>query len=387
MPIPAGIERAGAMQRAKKTRKRWQFIGILAVALSVVIVLVILVVALLGRTPVTKVKAYRLPCDYSENIKPFGPYVLFYDGVSIHCMNSTGSVRWSFQIGTVAGFSAGEDVIAAWSGSTIYVIDKNGNSSYNDNLGETIQFARVGKQYVAAVVGDDTNPTLLVKDHYGAHMDMETDAYQYLMLLDVGFYGKNGEYMWTLALDIYGTAANTILNTFEVGKMNTGSVSLGEPITYAVLFENSVLHVINTRKMLAFNYRGTEDTTASVLVYGWKLMGSEVPDRGDALILFAPTSQTDSVFDIRELRLIHGDDDRQYSLPDTCIGATVWNKNIYALSSDTLYRAAAGDNRFADYELPMEANATQFIGTLTGGNILVACGNEVYVLTLPTTSR
>jgi hypothetical protein len=240
---------------------------------------------------------------------------------------------------------------------------------------------------VAAVVGGDTNPSLLVKDHYGAHMDMETDAYDYLMLLDVGFYGKNGEYMWTLALDVYGTAANTVLNTFEVGKMNTGSVSLGEPITYAVLFENSVLRVINTRRMLSFNYRGTEDSTASVLVYGWKLMGYEVPDRGNALILFAPTSQTDSVFDIRELRLITGSDDSQYSLPDTCIGATVWNRNIYALSKDTLYRAATGDNRFTDYELPMDSNATSCIGTLTNGSILVACGNEVYVLTLPTASR
>ncbi|MBN1777912.1 MAG: hypothetical protein JW811_07295 [Clostridiales bacterium] len=367
--------------------KRLRLIGILAVALSVVIVLVILIVSLLGHAPVTKVRAYRLPCDYSDNIKPFGPYVLFYDGVSIHCMSYTGTVRWSFQVGGDAGFAAGESVIAAWTGSTIYVIDKNGNSSYNDNLGESIQFARVGRQYVAAVVGDDTNPTLLVKDHYGAHMDMETDAYRYLMLLDVGFYGKNGEYMWTLAQDIYGTAANTILNTFEVGKMNTGSVSLGEPIAYAVLFENSVLHVINTRKMLAFNYRGTEDTAASVLVYGWKLMASEVPGRGDALILFAPTSQTDSVFDIRELRLITGDDDRQYSLPDTCIGATVWNKNLYAVSADMLYRAATNDNRFTDYELPMETEVTHFIGTLTGGNILVACDNEVYVLTLPSASR
>jgi hypothetical protein len=368
-------------------RKRLRLIGILAVILSVVAVLIILIVSLLGRAPVTKVKAYRLPCDYSENIKPFGQYVLFYDGVSIHCMSSTGTVRWSFQVGNNAGFSAGENAIAAWTGSTIYVIDKNGNSSYNDNLGEPIQFARVGKQYVAAVVGGDTNPSLLVKDHYGAHMDMETDAYEYLMLLDVGFYGKNGEYMWTLALDVSGTAANTILNTFEVGKMNTGSVSLGEPINYAVLYENSVLRVINTRRMLSFNYRGAEDTTSGVLVYGWKLMGYEVPERGDALILFAPTSQTDSAFDIRELRLITGDNDRQYSLPDTCIGATVWNKNIYALSRDTLYRAATGDNRFSNYELPMDSDATRYIGTLQGGNILVACGNEVYVLTLPSASR
>jgi hypothetical protein len=368
-------------------KKRLRLIGTLAVAISIVIVLVILVVSLLSRAPATKVKAYRLPCDYSDNIKPFGQYVLFYDGVSIHCMSSTGTVRWSFQVGNDAGFSAGDNVIAAWTGSTIYVIDQNGNSSYNDNLGETIQFARVGKQYVAAVVGEDTSPSLLVKDHYGAHMDMETDAYDNLLLLDVGFYGKNGEYMWTLALDFFGTAANTVLNTFEVGKMNTGSVSLGEPITYAVLFENSILRVINTRRMLSFNYRGTEDTTASVLVYGWKLMGYEVPDRGDALILFAPTSQTESVFDLRELRLISGDEDRQYSLPDTCIGATVWNRNIYALSKDKLYRAATSDNRFAEYELPMEKDATRFIGTLTNGSILVACDNEVYVLTLPGASR
>ena len=368
-------------------KKRLRLIGILAVILSVIAVIVIVVVSLLGNAPVSSVKAYRLPCDYSENLKPFGQYVLFYDGVSIHCMSSTGTVRWSFQVGNDAGFSAGENVIAAWTGSTIYVIDRNGNSTYNDNLGDTIQFARVGKQYVAAVIGDDTNPSLLVKDHYGAHMDMESDAYEYLMLLDVGFYGKNGEYMWTLAQDFYGTAANTVLNTFEVGKMNTGSVSLGEPITYAVLFENSILRVINTRKMLSFNYRGTEDTTASVLVYGWKLMGYEIPDRGDALILFAPTSQTESVFDIRELRLIAGEDDRQYSLPDTCIGATVWNRNIYALSKDTLYRAAASDNRFTDYPLPMELEATRYIGTLTNGNILIAADNEVYVLTLPSASR
>ncbi len=368
-------------------KKGLRITGILAVALSVIAVLAILLVSLFSRAPVTTVKAYRLPCDYSENIQPFGSYVLFYDGVSIHCMSATGTVRWSFQIGNDAGFSAGDSMITAWTGSTIYVIDKNGNSTYNDNLGDTIQFARVGKQYVAAVIGSDTSPSLLVKDHYGAHMDMEADAYDYLLLLDVGFYGKNGEYMWTLALDVYGTAANTVLNTYEVGKMNTGSVALGEPITYAVLFENSVLRVINTRKMLSFNYRGIESTTAGVLVYGWKLMGYEVPDRGDALILFAPTSQTDSVFDIRELRLISGTDDRQYSLPDTCLGATVWNRNIYALSKDMLYRAAIADNRFTSYELPMDKDATRYIGTLQSGHILIACDNEVYVLTLPSASR
>ena len=371
------------MQRVRPKRKRWQSLLILGAILIGLTAVIVLIVSLFGYRPVTRVTAYRLPCDYSDNIKPFGNDVLFYDGVSIHCMSDKGAVRWSFQLGASAGFDCTDDIVAAWAGNTIYIIDKNGNSTYNDNLGEAIQFARAGKQYVAAVIGDNTTPRLVVKDHLGAHMDEEADAYKNLLMLDVGFYGKNGEYMWTLSLDVFGTAANTILNTFEVGKMNTGEVSLGNAITYAVLYENSVLRVINTRKMLSFNYRGTEDTASSVLVYGWRLIDSEIPEKGSALMLFAPTAQTDSDFDIRELRLISGATDRRYSLPDTCIGAAVWDKNVYAVSATMLFRAAMGDNHFTDYKLPLSKPATRYIGALSNGNVLVACDNEVYVCTLP----
>ncbi|MDD3213009.1 MAG: hypothetical protein PHY64_05020 [Eubacteriales bacterium] len=374
------------MQRVKK-RKRWQSILILVAILAGIAAVVTSAVLLIGRRPTSNVTAYRLPCQYNDSIKPFGSNVLYYDGVSIHCMSNTGAVRWSFQLGSNAGFDCTDDVVAAWAGNTIYIIDKNGNSTYNDNLGEPIQFARAGKQYVAAVIGDTTSPRLVVKDHEGAHMDEEADAYDNLIILDVGFYGKNGEYMWTLSLDVFSTAANTILNTFEVGKMNTGEVSLGSSITYAVLYENSVLRVINTRKMLSFNYRGTENTDSSVLVYGWRLIGSEIPEKGNALMLFAPTAQTDSDYDIRELRVISGSADRRYSLPDTCIGAAVWNKNIYAVSAGSLYRASMEDNRFSEYELPLDQPADRFIGVLSDGHVLVACGDEVYICSLPQVSR
>ena len=371
------------MQRIAPKRKRWQSILILTGIITGIVSVILLITTLFAYRPVTKVSAYRLPCDYNDSIKPFGTNVLYYDGVSIHCMNSTGAVRWSFQLGANAGFDCTDDIVAAWAGNTIYIIDNNGNSTYNDNLGESIQFARAGKQYVAAIIGDTTSPRLVVKDHLGAHMDEEADAYQNLLILDVGFYGQNGEYMWTLSLDVFGTAANTILNTFEVGKMNTGEVALGSSITYAVLYENSTLRVINTRKMLSFNYRGTEDTASSILVYGWRLIDSAVPQKGNALMLFAPTAQTDSDFDIRELRLISGTTDRRYSLPDTCLGATSWEKNIYAVSATTLFRASMEDNRFTDYALPLSTPATRYIGALNNGNILVACDTEVYVLTLP----
>ncbi len=374
------------MQRVNPKMNRTQAFALLFLILVIIGLGVWLIAGLFSQKPDTEVRASRLPCPYSETIRPFGENVLYYDGMSIHCMSSTGSVKWSFQIGANADYDCTDKVITAWVGSTIFILDENGTSSYNDNLGETIQFARVGKQYVAAVIGKEDEPRLLVKDHTGAHMDEESDAYRNLILLDVGFYGNAGQYMWTLAMDVFGTAANTILNTFEVGKMNTGEVSLGDSITYDVVYENGLLRVINTRQMRTFNDRGTEDTAASALVYGWYHLYSEVPDRGNAMMLFAPTSQADSMYDLRELRLISGTLDRRYSLPDTCIGATVWNRNVFAVSPTALYRAGQNDNRFAVYELPMEQKATQLLGTLSGGKAILACGDEVYVITLPLAS-
>jgi len=371
------------MQRVKPKMSRAKAFALLFAILAAAGLLVWGGVSLLTAKPATGANASLLPCPYSEDIRAFGKNVLYYDGMSIHCMSDTGSVRWSFQIGANAGFDCTDSVIAAWVGSTIYILDSNGASSYNDNLGETIQFARAGQQYVAAVIGEDDAPRLVVKDHTGAHMDEEADAYKNLILLDVGFYGKNGEYMWTLALDVYGTAANTILNTFEVGKMNTGEVSLGDSIAYAVVYENSLLRVINTRKMHTFNDRGTEDASASVLVYGWRYLDSEVPERGNAMILFAPTSQAENQYELRELRLISGSVDKRYSLPDTCIGATLWNRTLYAVSGDTLYRAGQNDRRFSTYELPIEGKATRLLGTLTNGRVILGCGDQVYVVTLP----
>jgi len=371
------------MQRVKPKMNRAQAFSLLFLVVVVIALGVWLIAGLFSQKPSSTVSANKLPCPYSETIRAFGENVLYYDGMSIHCMSSTGGVRWSFPIGANADFDCNDQNVVAWIGSTIFILDQNGSSSYNDNLKQNIQFARVGEQYVAAVVGEEDAPRLLVKDLTGAHMDEESDAYNNLIMLDVGFYGNAGQYMWTLALDVYGTAANTVFNTFEVGKMNTGEVSLGDSITYDVVYENGLLRVINTRQMRAFNDRGAEDVAQSVLVYGWFHLISEVPERGSAYMLFAPISQAENMYDLRELRLISGKADKRYSLPDTCVGATVWNKNVFAVSDDTLYRIGMSDSRFTAYELPLESAPTHLLGTLTNGKAIVACGNEVYVISLP----
>ena len=58
-----------------------------------------------------------------------------------------------------------------------------------------------------------------------------------------------------------------------------------------------------------------------MLVYGWKLIDYEVPERGRAKMLLAPTSQTSSTQIISELRVLEGDVDSLFELSGTIASA------------------------------------------------------------------
>ena len=326
-----------------------------------------------------------LPCYSNQNVTPFRDGVLYYDGASIHHLSSSGTIRWSFPAGSEVKFSAGPTHLAIWSGSQLYLVDRNGNATYNESMEGTVQFARVGERYAAAAVGSDTAPKLIVKDLNGIQVDAEADAFSGLMLLDVGFYGDQGQYMWTLALDVFGTAPNTVLNTFQVGKMNTGEVSLGEDLTYRVIYENARLRVFSTQQVYTYDYKCVQDTNATMLVYGWKLIDAEIPDRGRAKMLLAPTSQTSSAQIISELRVLEGESDIRYTLPDSCVGACIYQGNIYAASKDYIYRADVSSQRFFGYKIPLKdgMSITAYYGVTSDGKMLLASGETMYSLTLP----
>ena len=355
------------------------------------IILVALVVAgllgyrfLRGRGP-RESSALRLPCYANQNVTPFGDGVLYYDGASLHCLSSTGTIRWSFPAGNGASFYAGPQHVAVWNGMQMYLVDRNGNSTYNESMEGTVQFVRVGDRYCAVVVGADTEPKLMVKDLQGAQIDVEQEAFSGLMILDTGFYGDQGEYLWTLSLDVFGTAANTILNTFQVGKMNTGEVSLGSALTYKVLYESARLRVFTTQQCYTYDYKCVQDTNATMLVYGWKLIDYEIPERGGAKMLLAPTSQTSSAQSITELRVLEGSVDKRYTLPASCVGACIWKGNIYAFSGDFLYRADVNSQRFfvSGIPVPEGTAVTAFYGVTSDGRALLAAGDTVYSLGLP----
>ena len=328
-----------------------------------------------------RASAVKLRCVSNQQVTPFGENVLYYDGTTLFCLNPNGSENWSFTLGSGAGFNCEGGTLVAWVDNQLFIFDRNGRSTYNDHLAYEVQFAKAGSRYVAAVLGDGISPTLIVKDLSGITVDEETTAYQDRMILDVGFF-SDGEYLWTTALDVYGTVPSTTMYIIQVGRMNTGEVSLGENLTYAVRYAGSKLNVITTRQLLQYDYRGVQDKTGTLLVYGWKLIDAD-ENSANAELLFAPSRQAGDVIEITELRLIRGSRDQRFTLPSVCVGAALRGDRIYAFGADSIYRAGYRDSRFTTLGLNLGSTVTGFWGMTSKGVALVSCGMDVYAVTLP----
>ena len=353
----------------------------LCVLVLVIILAIVIIFSLLNNN--RKVTAAKLPCVASQDIRPFGKYILYYDGVTLYCLNTNGSERWNYTLGAQASFSCSEKHVVAWNNSQLHILNQNGQPTYNENLANTIQFAKAGSKYVGIVMGTDVGPTLEIKDMQGTTIDKEITAYQDMIITDLGFF-DNGEYLWTMSLDIYGTVPTTIMHTYKVNMTNSGEVSLGENLVYNVVFADDQLHVITTRKVHRFDYRGTEDTDATTLVYGWQLADYDVTDK-KAMLLFSLTNNSSA--GMNQLRLLHGNTDKRFTMPSFCVGAALYDKNVYAFSSDSIYRAGINSQRFEAIALPKsmsECTVTGFCGMLDNGVALLSCNDgSVYAVTVP----
>ena len=367
-------------ERRKKQLRSW---GI-AVAAVLLIVCAVLVIRHLGGSG--QVSVNTLPCTADQSITVFGDGILYYDGVSIHAVSGSGAIRWSFAVGSNAEFSVSDDHLVLWSGSQLYILDQNGNPTYNEDMGSEIQLARVGSRYCAVVIGEDTEPELLIKSMDGTQVDSETEAFSGMLVLDAGFYGDNDQYMWTLSLDVYGVAINTVLNTFQVSKMNNGVVDLGEYLAYRCLYESGRLRVFTTQQMYTYDYKAVQDTSRTMLVFGWQLIDYAIPDSLSAAnMLLATTSQLTGSMEITELRVLTDTTDRRFSLPAACVGAGLCGNNIYAIAGNALYYTAVNGTRFTEEEisLPGGGSITGLVGITSGKRAIVTSGTGVYAVTLP----
>ena len=368
------------MERDREGGKKLRLYLTIA-AIALVAILILYVLGVFGSST-RRLTITKLRCVTSQQVTPFGDKVLYYDGTTLFCLNANGTEQWKYALGPGARFTASESMVAAWSGAHLHILDRSGRATYNDRLADPIQFAKPGRQYVAAVIGEGFSPTLLIKDSKGLAVDSESIAYTDRIILDMDFF-ENGNYLWTTALDVYGISPVTIMNIYRVGAMNTGEVDLGEEITYKVLYSGDKLHVINTKELNLYDYRGTLDPFSKQLVYGWKLVDSS-PGTGGATMLFAPELQTANQLQITELRVLSGNKkDSRYTLPNSCVGAGLKGNTIFAISADTLYQAELSAQRFSAIKLQLKSPITGYIGRLSNGASLVSSGMDVYLINLP----
>lgn len=368
------------LEQRKRQIRSW------AILLSViaVVAIVMLAVSALGSGG-HSITATSLPCYAHQNVTAFQDGVLYYDGASIHFVNAGGGIEWSYPVGDSASFSVSETHIIVWAGSQLAIVDAQGRSSYNRAMDEKIQFARIGKKHAAIVTGDDLTPTVYIKDLQGAQIDFETSQFDGQVMLDCGFYGSSDEYMWTLSYDFYAPIVTSLLHTFQVGQMNTGIATITNHLPSKVVYLGDKLNVFTTQQLYTYNYKGVEDTTGKMLVYGWRYLDHDVPARGNPSILLAPTQQTNETESMRELRVLSGGVDRRYTLPTACVGAAVANDRLYAFSSQHMYSGTISSQKFYTHTIPLPdgRTVTDFVGLTNNGYAIVISSNEVYSVSLP----
>ena len=371
--------------RKQNQKRRSRFLKTFAVMAVVAVVLVYAGFQMFGdkgRSGVGKIT--RIVATISQNIKPFGDRILYYDGTTIHCVSANGTNEWSYQIGTNADYDAAEDKIVAWSGNDLYILNSRGRLIYNNKMTDSIQFASAGKTYAAAFIGTANTGVVTVIDGEGRVIDNITVDSQ--TLLDIGFFEassasntQTAEYMWMLGLDTNGTVISTQLQTFQPGRLSTGKTTLGDYIVYKIFDSNGILNIVTTREILHYTFRAVE-SESSTLIYGYTLQ--DVRKIGNTVYeLLIPAKEQSGGATINNVRLMHGSVDRMIHLPGNCLGATLGSRCIYGFSENAIYACRFDETSFTAY--PIDISISNVLGMISDNRAVVADGSSIYIVELP----
>ncbi len=365
------------IQTQKRKRSPWRMI------VPVVLVIALLVAGAVYLSHVFSQRVSKpiaLTARSTQHVTAFGNDVLYYDGMMLHAVNTSGGHKWSFQLGQYAGYHTFDKHIVAWSANQLYILDgRNGSPLYNDRMGAEIQFARVGNDYVAAFVGELSSGNIHVMDLNGKSVDsMQVDSQT---LLDIGFFAEGPEMMWVLGLDTSGTVPSLMMQTYRPGTLATGNATLGEQLVYKVYYYNKLLRIADTRQIRTFDYKIKQDVnTPPILIYGWLLTDTRQVGREMAQLL-VPAPQMDGTLHATDLRVLMNTRDRVLHLPTECFGAALGNKSVYGFSANYVYVCKYDENTFKAYALPIFA--TRVLGITENNRAILAAGSDVYLVQLP----
>lgn len=304
---------------------------------------------------------------------------VYYDGGTVSCISSNGSLKWSYLVGSGAGFKATDNGVAAWVNKSITLIDsKTGTTTYNGTMDENVISAYVGSKYSAIVIGESKNqPVIILMEPGGRQvnrivLDSET-------VLNYGFY-SNGSLLWAMICNTNGTVPTTTVRTYRPGKEIVGSITDAEQLNYAVMFQQNQVVAAGDNYLKTYDYTGSEETSKRKLIYGWYLVTSD-NNYTDPLMVLVNDSQYSTDSAVKDVRLIKAGMDKIVRMPFGCRDVCVVGDMLYGFSADGyLMKMNANDVSPIAYELGIEID--NVYGVTEDNVAVVESGGRVYLVQL-----
>ena len=323
--------------------------------------------------------ATLLPCSASQNISPLGDGVIYGDSTHLHALNAAGRQKWNYMVGAGFSFEANEEGVAAWSGSSVALLNKDtGAPLFSGAMDDPVISAVMGKNYAAVLVGEDEqNSRLIIMEHGGREID--EISLPSLTVLQYGFF-NNGEMLWIMSLDTEGTVPMSQLTTYKPGRMQSGNITDSDQVLYQVMFQSPYVYTVGTTYMKVYEYTGVEDSTRRMLIYGWYLMDTDGAG-SNALMAFAPMAQVGGQVQVSDVRMVCGQTDRTVRMPFPCFALAVRNSRVYGFSEQYVMSYGLNDTKASVTQLPFYCE--DMLGITQNNQAILVSGDSVYLVTLP----
>lgn len=323
-------------------------------------------------------RATLLPCTASQSIQVLGKGVIYSDGTSLRALNASGRQIWSYVVGANCGYAVGDGGVAGWSDDLLVALNaSSGEVMFSASLAQPVLSATTGAQYTAALVGEESDATLIVIENSGREIDRI--ALPDITVLDYGFF-NSGNMLWVMSLDTNGTVPMSQVTTYRPGRMQAGSITDSEQVVYEVMFDTPRVSAVGTTYIRVYDYAGTENAAQRKLIYGWYLMDSTNTQDG-GLMAFVPMTEIGTKAEINDIRLIRGDTDRTIRMPFTCFDIAVHGSSVYGFSSQYVMIHDLNAARAETYQLPFPCDG--LIGVTAGKSVALVSGDSVYLVSLP----
>ena len=363
------------MQRRQSSKIPW--------AIALLIVLFACVVAFLGSRIIAGI-AQKDPYKYATReidsnlgLEVVSDGFLYYDGSSIASVDMQAKTRWSYLIGKNADFDATDYGVAAWTGSSLTLIDpSSGTTSFSGSMDNDVLSARMGERFTAVLLGPEHDSTIILMEKGGRRVNSITLTHQ--TVIDYGFFSK-GTLLWVMSLDSSGTVPSCTINTYRPGKERVGMIHDNEQLVYGVVFQSSYFCCPGDTYLKVYDYTGSEDKSKRKLVYGWYMAALDAAD--DPMMAFVPNDQFDSRDGMRDLRMIRANLDQQVRLPYGCQSLIARGNRVYGFSTEGyVVIAEQGKSLVSAYRLPMQFE--KIYGVTANSYAVLGNGSTIYMLYL-----